>query len=62
MKPLIITFPPLLLRRFMYRILHKYILRNFSPVALFLLLRLLILFWRLFFWLVSLGTRSHTNW
>src|SRR6266567_8777538 len=35
-----ITFPLLLLRRFGYRILGKYILRNFSPGALFLLLRL----------------------
>ena len=49
MKPLIITFPPRLLRRFMYRIVHKYILRNFSPVALFLLLGLPIFLWRALF-------------
>jgi dolichol-phosphate mannosyltransferase len=33
----LLSFPPLLLRRFVRRIFQKYILRNFSPVALFLL-------------------------
>jgi dolichol-phosphate mannosyltransferase len=37
---ILFTFPALLLRRFAHRVLHKYILRNFSPVALFLLLGL----------------------
>jgi dolichol-phosphate mannosyltransferase len=37
---ILFTFPPLLLRRFAHRVIQKYILRNFSPVALFLLLGL----------------------
>lgn len=45
----LITFPPLLLRRFLYRIFQRYILRNFSPVALFLLLGLPIFLWGAFF-------------
>ena len=35
------TFPLLLLRRFAYRIADKYVLRDFSPIALFLFLGLL---------------------
>jgi glycosyltransferase involved in cell wall biosynthesis len=42
---ILITFPPLLFRRFVYRIVQKYILRSFSPVALFLLLGLPIFLW-----------------
>ena len=45
----LIAFPPLLLRRFGYRIFQKYILRNFSPIALFLLLGLPIFLWGAFF-------------
>jgi glycosyltransferase involved in cell wall biosynthesis len=45
----LIAFPPLLLRRFGYRIFQKYILRNFSPVALFLVLGLPIFLWGAFF-------------
>jgi glycosyltransferase involved in cell wall biosynthesis len=37
---ILFTFPALLFGRFAYRIVQKYILRNFSPVALFLLLGL----------------------
>lgn len=39
------TFPFLLLRRFFNRIHQKYILRDFSPIALFLLLGLILLCW-----------------
>lgn len=42
---ILFTFPPLLLRRFAHRVIQKYILRNFSPVALFLLLGLPIFIW-----------------
>ncbi len=34
------TFPPLLVRRFFHRVLEKYVLRDFSPIALFLFLGL----------------------
>jgi len=33
-----VTFPPLLASRFFYRILRRYVLRDFSPVALFVFL------------------------
>jgi glycosyltransferase involved in cell wall biosynthesis len=39
------TFPPLLLGRLAYRVIQKYVLRNFSPIALFLLLGLPIFLW-----------------
>jgi glycosyltransferase involved in cell wall biosynthesis len=39
------TFPLLLLRRFFRRIYQKYILRDFSPIALFLCLGLMLLAW-----------------
>ncbi|MFZ5862555.1 MAG: glycosyltransferase family 2 protein [Nitrospirota bacterium] len=39
------SFPPYLFRRFWYRIYQKYVLRDFSPVALFLLLGLPLLVW-----------------
>jgi dolichol-phosphate mannosyltransferase len=61
---ILITFPALLLRRFMYRILHKYILRNFSPVALFFLLGLPIFlcgaFFGLYLWARSMITGEPT--
>ena len=37
-----VRFPFLLLRRFCYRIYQKYIFRDFSPIALFLLLGILL--------------------
>lgn len=43
------TFPLLLLRRFFQRIYQKYILRDFSPIALFLCLGLLLLSWGMVF-------------
>ena len=40
-----LTFPFLLLRRFFRRIYQKYILRDFSPIALFLILGALLFLW-----------------
>jgi glycosyltransferase involved in cell wall biosynthesis len=39
------TFPILLLRRFCHRIYQKYVLRDFSPVALFLFAGLILFLW-----------------
>ena len=39
------TFPLLLVRRYFYRIYQKYVLRDFSPIALFLFLGLILFFW-----------------
>ncbi|HEY6329463.1 MAG TPA: glycosyltransferase family 2 protein [Blastocatellia bacterium] len=39
------TFPLLLLRKFFYRIVQKYVLRDFSPIALFLFLGLALFLW-----------------
>jgi dolichol-phosphate mannosyltransferase len=54
---ILLSFPPLLLRRFVYRVVQKYILRNFSPVALFLLVGAPLFFWGFLFG-VYLWTRS----
>ena len=43
------TFPILLLRRFFHRVYQKYILRDFSPIALFLLLGLMLICWGVVF-------------
>jgi glycosyltransferase involved in cell wall biosynthesis len=43
------TFPLLLLRRYFHRIYQKYVLRDFSPIALFLFLGLILFFWGTFF-------------
>ena len=43
------SFPVYLFRRYWYRIYQKYVLRDFSPVALFLFLGLPFLFWGLGF-------------
>ncbi|MFY9557487.1 MAG: glycosyltransferase family 2 protein [Blastocatellia bacterium] len=43
------TFPLLLLRRFFYRVYQKYVLRDFSPIALFLFLGLLLFGWGVLF-------------
>ena len=40
-----VTFPILLLRRFVRRIYQKYVLRDFSPIALFLFLGVLLFGW-----------------
>src|SRR3990172_4824276 len=41
----LISFPVYLFRRFWYRIYQKYVLRDFSPVALFLFLGLPLVLW-----------------
>jgi hypothetical protein len=46
---ILLTFPFLLIRRLMYRIVQKYILRDFSPIALFLLLGLPLFSWGVIF-------------
>ena len=55
-----VTFPVLLLLRFFYRIYQKYILRDFSPIALFLILGLLLFGWGmgfgLYLWIESIGS------
>jgi glycosyltransferase involved in cell wall biosynthesis len=45
----IFTFPGFLLRRLCYRVYQKYILRDFSPIALFLILGLLLFTWGFLF-------------
>jgi len=55
-----VTFPLLLLRRFLYRVYQKYVLRDFSPIALFLFLGAILFGWGLLFgmyiWLESIIT------
>jgi glycosyltransferase involved in cell wall biosynthesis len=43
------TFPILLLRRFFYRVYQRYVLRDFSPIALFLFLGLILFGWGVLF-------------
>jgi glycosyltransferase involved in cell wall biosynthesis len=40
-----VSFPILLLRRFFYRIIHNYVLLDFSPIALFLFLGMALFLW-----------------
>ena len=55
-----ITFPLLFLPRFCRRIYQKYILRDFSPIALFLIMGLLLFAWGFIFgayhWVLSILT------
>ena len=44
-----LTFPLLLLRRYFGRIYHKYVLTDFSPIALFLIVGAILFFWGLAF-------------
>ena len=57
---IMLTFPWLLLKRFLYRVYQKYVLRDFSPIALFLFLGFLLLAWGFFFgiyhWIKSVRT------
>lgn len=57
---ILLTFPPLLVRRLSYRIVQKYVLRDFSPIALFLLLGLPLFAWGVIFglylWIESMFT------
>ena len=43
--PVLVTFPVLLVRRFFGRVLEKYVLRDFSPIALFLFVGLASFAW-----------------
>jgi glycosyltransferase involved in cell wall biosynthesis len=58
------TFPALLLLRFFYRVYQKYVLRDFSPIALFLILGLLLFGWGaafgLYLWIKSIGSTDLT--
>lgn len=60
-----VTFPFLLLRRFTSRITLKYVLRDFSPIALFLILGTLLFGWGVFFgayaWIRSALTDDLTS-
>jgi glycosyltransferase involved in cell wall biosynthesis len=55
-----ITFPLLFIPRFWRRIYQKYILRDFSPIALFLVMGLLLFAWGFLFgayhWILSVAT------
>jgi glycosyltransferase involved in cell wall biosynthesis len=57
---IIFTFPSLLFHRFWRRVWHNYVVRDFSPIALFLLLGLPLLGWGtafgLYTWLHSIFT------
>ena len=44
-----VTFPLLLLRSFFYRVYQKYVLRDFSPIALFLFAGILLFGWGFLF-------------
>ena len=59
-----VTFPLLFLPRLWRRIYHKYVLRDFSPIALFLFLGLLLFAWGVGFgayhWAKSIATGAAT--
>lgn len=61
---IIVTFPFLFFKRFIYRIYHKYILTDFSPVALFLIVGLMLFGWGMLFgsytWIKAILTKSDT--
>ena len=60
-----LTFPLLLLRRFFRRIYQKYVLRDFSPIALFLFAGALLFLWGtlfgIFIWIKSYITQHPTS-
>ena len=64
---IVFTFPLLFLRRWTSRIYYKYVLRDFSPIALFLFLGLGLFFWGVAFgayvWIhsISSGVASSTG-
>ena len=62
---ILFTFPWLFLRRFLYRVYQKYILRDFSPIALFLGLGSLLMEWGMGFgiylWIKSILTHVQTS-
>jgi glycosyltransferase involved in cell wall biosynthesis len=60
-----VTFPFLLFRRFISRVGHKYVMRDFSPIALFLILGSLLFAWGFVFgayaWVRSIVTGDLTS-
>lgn len=58
------TFPFLLLRKFFHRVFQKYVLRDFSPIALFLLLGTLLFGWGVVYgawkWVEAIATGHPT--
>ena len=60
-----LTFPLMLLRRYFRRIYHKYVLRDFSPIALFLFLGTVLFSWGglfgLYIWIKSYFTQHATS-
>jgi len=62
---ILIAFPRLLLQRFLYRVYQKYMLRDFSPIALFLLVGSLLLGWGVGFgiyhWIKSILTHVQAS-
>jgi glycosyltransferase involved in cell wall biosynthesis len=59
-----VTFPLLFIPRFWRRIYQKYVLRDFSPIALFLFLGLILFTWGVVFgayhWILSISTGKVT--
>jgi len=59
-----VTFPLLLMRRFLRRIYEKYVLRDFSPIALFFFTGLILFGWGFLFgvylWIETALTRLPT--
>lgn len=59
------TFPVLLLGRFFRRIYEKYVLRDFSPIALFLMVGVMLFSWGtafgIFIWIRSYFTHNPTS-
>lgn len=59
------TFPRLLLRRYCHRIFQKYVLRDFSPIALFLFVGTILFFWGTllgaYLWIKSYFTQHPTS-
>jgi glycosyltransferase involved in cell wall biosynthesis len=55
-----LTFPFLFLRKFFYRVYQKYVLRDFSPIALFLFLGMALFLWGFlfgaYFWIKAMFT------
>ncbi|HUK90244.1 MAG TPA: glycosyltransferase family 2 protein [Blastocatellia bacterium] len=59
-----LTFPLLLLRKFFHRVVQKYVLRDFSPIALFLFMGLALFGWGgafgLYLWIKGIITHIAT--
>ena len=61
---ILLVFPLLFLKRFFYRIYHKYILTDFSPIALFLISGIMLFGWGVLFgsyiWIKAIFTEVNT--